>query len=84
MTPNEIDYKALLERFVKNLDYEIGQEKDAFKFNFFLHHYAKGNMTDEDVIEVRGYYTGLKVAIEILERVYNCTLEEMGVEENDT
>ena len=72
----DLDFKEIVERFVKNLDYEISNQTDTFNIAFMLNHYTQGNMTDEDCIEMRGYYKGLKVAREMLQRVIACAEEE--------
>lgn len=59
-------------RFKRKLDNEISNQKSAFHFGFMLNNYAKGNFTDEDLAKVKGYYSGLKVAREMLQR----TIEE--------
>lgn len=72
----DLDFKEIVERFLKNLDYEISNQTDAFHIAFILKHCTPGNMTDEDCIEMRGYYKGLKVAREMLQRVIACVEEE--------
>lgn len=65
-------YLKALARFRNKIDFEISTQSDAVSFDFMLRNYAKGNFTDEDLIELRGYYKGLKVAREMLQR----TIEE--------
>lgn len=72
----DLDFKEIVERFLKNLDYEISNQTDTFHIAFMLNHYTQGNMTDEDCVEMRGYYKGLKVAREMLQRVIACVEEE--------
>lgn len=45
------------------------KQADPLQLMFLHNLYASGEMTDEDCIEIRGYYNGLKVAMEILERI---------------
>lgn len=73
-----LDYKKVVDRFQKNLEYEISQQTNEHSLAFMLHHYAKGNMTDEDCIELRGYYKGLRVAREMMQRVIAMEQEESG------
>lgn len=77
----ELDYKEILERFMNNLECEINNQADVFHIAFMLNHYTQGNMTDEDCIEMRGYYKGLKVAREMMQRVIDCCVEERGIYE---
>lgn len=77
----ELDYKEILERFMNNLEYEINKQVDGFHIAFMLNQYKQGNMTDEDCIEIRGYYKGLKVAREMMQRVIACCEEERGIYE---
>lgn len=70
-----MNYKRVLKRFRKNLDCEIGTQTEPFHLAFMHKLYTDGKMTGEDCIEMRGYYKGLKVAREILERVLD---EEKG------
>ena len=58
----------VLEHFKKELAYLIRQQTDSFLIAFFMQNYGKEHFTDEDAIETRGYYRGLKVAMECLER----------------
>lgn len=59
----------VLERFQGNLDYQIAQQINPHSVVFIMNQVKKGNASDEDLIELRGYYKGLKVAREILERI---------------
>lgn len=59
----------ILERFIKTLEYEISKQAEPTRFAFIAKNYKKGNVTDEDLIEIRGYYKGLKVAREMLQRI---------------
>lgn len=77
----DLDYKEILERYAKNLDCEISNQHNERALAFFAVHYSKGNMTDEDCIEMRGYFKGLKVAREMLERVIEYEKYEKGVNE---
>lgn len=65
----KMNYKKKLERFRKSLDCEIATQADPSQLAFLYNFYTRGEMTDEDCIEIRGYYNGLKVAMEILERI---------------
>lgn len=77
-----MDAKKVLERFQANLDYQISQQTDTRSALFIMSQVAKGNAGDEDLVELRGYYKGLKVAREILERVI--AEEEEMAESEDT
>lgn len=65
----KMNYKKKLDRLREALDCEIGKRADPLQLAFLHNLYASGEMTDEDCIEIRGYYNGLKVAMEILERI---------------
>lgn len=58
----------VLAKFRKKLSLEISRKTEALNLMFIMKNHAKGNFTDEDLIELRGYYKGLKVAREILDR----------------
>ena len=77
----ELDFKEIVERYLQNLDCEISNQANEKALAFFAVHYSKGNMTDEDCIEMRGYYKGLKVAREMMQRVIACAEEEAGCNE---
>lgn len=64
-----MDAKKVLERFQENLKYQISQQTDVHSATFIISQVIKGNAGTEDLIELRGYYKGLKVAAEILERI---------------
>lgn len=77
-----MDANKVLERFQGNLNYQIAQQTDVRSAAFIIKQVAKGNAGDEDLIELRGYYKGLKVAREILERII--AEEEEMTESEDT
>lgn len=58
----------ILAKFRKKLSLEISRKTEALNLLFIMKNHAKGNFSDEDLIELRGYYKGLKVAREILDR----------------
>lgn len=59
-------YLKILARFRNKIDFEISKQSNAISFDFLLRNYANANL--EDLIELRGYYKGLKVAREMLYR----------------
>lgn len=59
---------GMLDRYKERLDYEISTKTSPFEFMFMMGNHMNGNFTDEDIAEVKGYYSGLKVAREMLER----------------
>ena len=61
-------YLKIIARFRNKIDFEISKQSNAISFDFLLRNYANRNFTDEDLIELRGYYKGLKVAREMLYR----------------
>ena len=65
---NEVDYKRILERLTNELDFLISQQADPFYLAHILQNYGKEHYTDEDLVEMRGYYEGLKVAREALKK----------------
>jgi hypothetical protein len=64
-----MDANKVLDRFQANLNYEISQQTDVNSAAFIIRQVVKGNAGNEDLVELRGYYKGLKVAREILERI---------------
>lgn len=58
-----------LERFKENLEHEISMQRDVSFIMFTFSNRESGKISDEDLIELRGYYKGLKTAKEILERI---------------
>lgn len=77
-----MDANKVLERFQANLDYQISMQTDTKSAAFIISQVARGNAGSEDLVELRGYYKGLKVAREILERVI--AEEEEMAEGEDT
>ena len=71
-------YLKIIARFRNKIDFEISKQSNAISFDFLLRNYAKGNFTDEDLVELRGYYKGLKVAREML---YRTIAEQKEMEE---
>ena len=69
----------ILARFKKRIDLEISQKTDSLNFMFIVENRTKGNFTDEDLVELRGYYKGLKVAKQILVR----TIDEFQEHDED-
>lgn len=61
--------EIILKRFQKNLDYEISQKTNPSSLAFFIERYGEKYFIDEDAVEIRGYYKGLKVAREMLQRI---------------
>lgn len=73
----------VLAKFRKRLNLEISKKTEALNLMFIMKNHAKGNFTDEDLIELRGYYKGLKVANKILERtISEYTEKNNGQEDN--
>lgn len=68
-------YLKALARFRNKIDFEISKQSNAISFDFLLRNYANANL--EDLIELRGYYKGLKVAREML---YRTIAEQKGME----
>mgnify|MGYP003301262514 CR=1 FL=1 len=64
-----MDASKVLERFQKSLNYQITQQTDTKSVLFIILQVEKGNAGSEDLVELRGYYKGLKVAREMLERI---------------
>ena len=59
-------YLKIIARFRNKIDFEISKQSNAISIDFLLRNYANANL--EDLIELRGYYKGLKVAREMLYR----------------
>lgn len=79
----KINYAAILDRYMRNLDCEINNEKSTFRIAFAVSNYGKEHFKDEDFIELRGFYKGLKVAREMLKRFAVLWKEENGFEEKE-
>lgn len=77
-----MDANKVLENFINELNYQIASEKDSSQFSFILNQYQKGNVENDDLVEIRGYYKGLKVAKEILQK-HMAIQEELENEEDD-
>lgn len=63
-----MNYKEIMTRFKNELENNIAQETSPLHFNFIMRNYGKEHFQDEDLVELRGYFKGLKVAKEMLER----------------
>ena len=73
-------HKKILERFAKTLECEISNETSLPHFSFLAANYEKGNVKDEDLVEIRGYYKGLRVAREMLQRITDSEEENAEME----
>lgn len=80
---SEVNYAAIVDRYMRNLNYEINNEKSPFRIAFAVSNYGKEHFKKEDLIESRGFYKGLRVAREMLERATECWKEENGFEEKE-
>ena len=63
-----MDYKAIVENFQCELDYLIDQTHEPTFIGFTTKLYEDGKITDDDLIEMKGYRNGLKVAKECFEK----------------
>ena len=63
------DYINILDRYSKTLDCEISKKTDPLSFAFLSNQYSKGKMKQDDLVELKGYYNGLKVAREMFQRI---------------
>ena len=61
------DYKAVLERFQKDLDRELAYKKDPQNVLHLLKQSCEGGMSPEKMSEIKGYYDGLETAKYLLE-----------------
>ena len=61
-----IDYEEVVREFQYRLNFEIDQTKDTLLLGYTMGQYIKGNFTDSDLTELKGYRNGLKVAGDIL------------------
>lgn len=66
---NEIDFKEICERWLKSIDYERAKKTDPFHIMFMANLATRGEVSEKDLAELKGYYSGLSVAREILEKV---------------
>lgn len=73
----------ILAKYRKRLSLEISRKTEVLNLMFIMKNHAKGNFTDENLIELRGYYKGLKVARELLEKtISEHTEKNNGQEDN--
>ena len=63
------EYIKIIERFFKTLDCEISKKTDPLSFAFISNQYSKGKVKQEDLVELKGYYSGLKTAREMFQRI---------------
>ena len=61
------DYKAVLERFQKDLDRELAYKKAPQNVLHLLKQSCEGGMSPEKMSEIKGYYDGLETAKYLLE-----------------
>lgn len=61
------DYKAVLERFQKDLDRELAYKKDPQNVLHLIKESCEGGMSPEKMSEIKGYYDGLETAKYLLE-----------------
>lgn len=61
------DYKAVLERFQKDLDRELAYKKNPQNVLHLLKQSCEGGMSPEKMSEIKGYYDGLETAKYLLE-----------------
>lgn len=70
--------EEILKRYKKALQHEISETTSTHFLSLALYHRLKGNFTDEDAVEFRGYRKGLRTALAILERTIGIYDEEQG------
>lgn len=71
------NYQDIIERFYKELVCEISNEKEPAHLMFMLNLKATEQASNDDIVEMRGYYKGLRVAKEMLERKLYTYLEHI-------
>ena len=70
-------FSTILEKFSDSLNCEISKKTDALNLNFIANAYQGGSVSGDDLVEMRGYYKGLKVAREMLESILYKYLEHI-------
>lgn len=73
-----MNYKRILENYKNELDYLISQKTDPFHITFMAANFGKKHFKKDDMVELRGYYKGLKVAREALEKQESIEWEVCG------
>lgn len=68
-------YEEILKDFASTLNSEIKQQTNPLQVMFMAENALKGNFSQTDLTEVKGFYSGLKTAREILRRLL-CTISE--------
>lgn len=63
------EYMRIIERYSKSLDCEISKKTDPLCFAYISNQYTKGKANKEDLVELKGYYSGLKTAREMFQRI---------------
>lgn len=72
---------SVIDSYRKELQYHIDMGVDKHFLGFVVKETLKGNFNEEDAIEMRGYQKGLKVALEMLDKVI--AYEEAGLGGDD-
>lgn len=78
----EPNWRAILIRFLNNLRSEISEEKSAFRVQWVIQNRLNGLIADDDIVESKGYYSGLRTAQEILQKVACSVHDEEGLEDD--
>jgi len=77
---NEIDFKEICERWLKNIDCEIAKKTDPFYIMFIADMVNKGKANEKDLAELKGYFNGLSVAKQMFEKTLWYYAGENGIE----
>lgn len=59
----------VLKRFKKELDNQIQQKTDPLFISITAKEYSRKHLSDEDLAETKGFFNGLKVTKEMLDRI---------------
>lgn len=59
--------RNILRRYKRKLKQMIKQQNDPLMIAYFANNYGKKNFEQDDMIELKGYFNGLKVAYDMLE-----------------
>lgn len=62
------NYAEALRTFISSINYEISMKTDPLQFHYMMQKALEGKITDQELAELKGYYAGLKVAREIMQR----------------
>jgi len=78
-----MNYKRIIENYERQLDYLISQKTDPAYIAFLGANLQRGKFKKSELTELKGYYSGLKVAREALQRIIAMEEEESEWQNDD-